>query len=165
MRFLPPHSSAFASNPFLRSLLSPSSPRPIVEQALGILRNITCVTNNEAITGLGRDEMGEERLLGLLEAWVAGGSTMARGGGEEGGEVVVLVCPRSLSSSQLLAGPADFNLDRWSHRPSTASTTLQRRMRRLSSPSPRGQASCDTSSATLCVISAHNTPLSPQLTL
>ncbi|BGP05506.1 Armadillo repeat-containing protein 8 [Rhodotorula toruloides] len=74
----------------LASLLSPSSPRPIVEQALGILRNITCVTNNEAITGLGRDEMGEERLLGLLEAWVAGGSTMARGGGEEGGEVVVL---------------------------------------------------------------------------
>ncbi|BGP29556.1 hypothetical protein JCM10296v2_001295 [Rhodotorula toruloides] len=72
----------------LASLLSPSSPRPIVEQALGILRNITCVTNNEAITGLGRDEMGKERLLGLLEGWVAGGS--GAGGGKEGGEAVVL---------------------------------------------------------------------------
>ncbi|BGP22349.1 armadillo repeat containing protein [Rhodotorula toruloides] len=72
----------------LASLLSSPSPFPIVEQALGILRNITCVTNNEAITGLGRDEMGEERLLGLLEEWVAGGS--AAGGAKEGGEVVVL---------------------------------------------------------------------------
>ncbi|GJN87904.1 hypothetical protein Rhopal_000859-T1 [Rhodotorula paludigena] len=44
-----------------------------VELALSILRNITCVTNNEAINGLGADEMGEDRLLGLLEQRIAAG--------------------------------------------------------------------------------------------
>ncbi|GAA5878604.1 hypothetical protein JCM3774_004079 [Rhodotorula dairenensis] len=45
------------------------------EVALGILRNITCVTNNEAVTGLLDNEMGEKRLLDLLEERVAAGGT------------------------------------------------------------------------------------------
>ncbi|BGP53332.1 hypothetical protein JCM8202v2_000891 [Rhodotorula sphaerocarpa] len=55
----------------LASLIA--SPQPaIAEVALGILRNITCVTNNEAITGLRDDELGEERLLDLLEERITG---------------------------------------------------------------------------------------------
>lgn len=57
---------------------------PIAEQALGLLRNITCVTNNEPVTGLGAAEMGEERLLGLLEGKIANGGETKSAAGDEG---------------------------------------------------------------------------------
>ncbi|GAA6061710.1 hypothetical protein JCM10212_004942 [Sporobolomyces blumeae] len=62
----------------LASLASSPSPA-LVEQALGILQNITCVTQNEAITGLADDEMGETRMLDLLEAKLARGPEGANG--------------------------------------------------------------------------------------
>lgn len=56
----------------------------VAEVALGILRNITCVTNNEAITGLRDDEMGEKRLLDLLEDRIAEGAAVGSGNGSSG---------------------------------------------------------------------------------
>ncbi|GAA5979269.1 hypothetical protein JCM10908_002862 [Rhodotorula pacifica] len=53
----------------------------VAEVALGILRNITCVTNNEAITGLPDDEIGEKRLLDLLEDRMAEGASSGVGSG------------------------------------------------------------------------------------
>ena len=44
------------------------------------------MTNNEAITGLGAHEMGEDRLLGLLQDRVAVG---VAAGGRAGGENLV----------------------------------------------------------------------------
>ncbi|GAA5918570.1 hypothetical protein JCM6882_002340 [Rhodosporidiobolus microsporus] len=69
----------------LASLISSPS-APISDQSLGILRNITCVTQNEAITGLSaeRGELGEERLLGLLEGKVAAGVAVAGGSPAKG---------------------------------------------------------------------------------
>ncbi|GAA5900375.1 hypothetical protein JCM5296_001412 [Sporobolomyces johnsonii] len=58
----------------LASLIGSQSPPQVVEQALGVLRNVTCVTNNEAITGLSDAEMGEYRLLALLEYQLGDGS-------------------------------------------------------------------------------------------
>lgn len=63
------------------------------EVALGILRNITCVTNNEAITGLRDDELGEDRLLSLLEAQITGssmGPTAANGARANSGSVAAV---------------------------------------------------------------------------
>ncbi|GAA5902579.1 hypothetical protein JCM8208_006928 [Rhodotorula glutinis] len=71
----------------------------IAEPALSILRNITCVTNNEAITGLGAHEMGEERLLGLLQDRVAVG---VAAGGRTGGENLVeqaLFCLNNIATA------------------------------------------------------------------
>lgn len=62
-----------------------ASPVPsVAEVALGILRNITCVTNNEAITGLRDDEMGEKRLLDLLEDRIAEGAAVGPGHASSG---------------------------------------------------------------------------------
>ncbi|GAA5932098.1 hypothetical protein JCM3775_004239 [Rhodotorula graminis] len=71
----------------------------VVEPALSILRNITCVTNNEAITGLGAHEMGEERLLGLLQDRIAVG---VAAGGRKGGENLVeqaLFCLNNIATA------------------------------------------------------------------
>ncbi|KAG0656875.1 hypothetical protein C6P46_006896 [Rhodotorula mucilaginosa] len=63
-----------------------ASPVPsVAEVALGILRNITCVTNNEAITGLRDDEMGEKRLLDLLEDRIAEGAAVGGPGNGSSG--------------------------------------------------------------------------------
>lgn len=68
----------------LASLIA--SPVPsVAEVALGILRNITCVTNNEAITGLRDDEMGEKRLLDLLEDRIAEGAAVGGPGNGSSG--------------------------------------------------------------------------------
>lgn len=62
------------------------SPVPsVAEVALGILRNITCVTNNEAVTGLRDDEMGEKRLLNLLEDRIAEGAAVGGPGNGSNG--------------------------------------------------------------------------------
>ncbi|GAA5826292.1 hypothetical protein JCM11251_007244 [Rhodosporidiobolus azoricus] len=93
----------------LASLISSPS-APLADQALGILRNITCVTQNEAITGLNeaKGELGEERLLGLLEGKVAAGVAAmgsSRGGvgskataGEEG-VVQALYCLNNIATA------------------------------------------------------------------
>lgn len=65
----------------------------IAELALSILRNITAVTNNEAITGLGAHEIGEERLLGLLQDRIAVG---VAAGGRAGTESLVEHVSRGL---------------------------------------------------------------------
>ncbi|GAA5984444.1 hypothetical protein JCM11641_000140 [Rhodosporidiobolus odoratus] len=80
------------------ALLMSSSVPEISVQALGILRNITCVTNNEPITGLAAVEMGEERMLSVLEAKVA------EGPGEMGGEkedtvVQALYCLNNIATA------------------------------------------------------------------
>ncbi|GAA5850936.1 hypothetical protein JCM8547_009136 [Rhodosporidiobolus lusitaniae] len=81
----------------LAALISAGSPPAISEQALGILRNITCVTNNEAITGLAPGELGEDRLLGLLEEKVAG-SGVEEGRWEEG-VVQALYCLNNIATA------------------------------------------------------------------
>lgn len=42
----------------------------MIEQALGIIRNITCVTHNEVVDAL--EEFGENELLDLLERQFVG---------------------------------------------------------------------------------------------
>ncbi|GAA6000760.1 hypothetical protein JCM10207_004643 [Rhodosporidiobolus poonsookiae] len=82
----------------LASLLASPSPL-IAEQALGILRNITCVTNNEAVTGLAPGEMGEEVLLGLLEERVAAGMVAAPVGGGEEMVLQALYCVNNIATA------------------------------------------------------------------
>ncbi|CEQ39304.1 SPOSA6832_00838 [Sporobolomyces salmonicolor] len=81
----------------LASLIASPSPPEIVEQALGVLRNITCVTNNEAITGLSDAEMGEDRLLGLLEDRLVDDSVDP----EEGERIIleVLYCLNNIATA------------------------------------------------------------------
>jgi len=50
-----------------------STATPLVEEALAIIRNITCVTNNEILNTL--DDCGEDRLLGLLLSHLTRAST------------------------------------------------------------------------------------------
>ncbi|GAA6009886.1 hypothetical protein JCM11491_000852 [Sporobolomyces phaffii] len=45
---------------------------PIAEEALGIIRNITCVTHNEVLDAL--SDFGEDELLELLQSHLVGGS-------------------------------------------------------------------------------------------
>ncbi|KAM0792869.1 hypothetical protein ACM66B_002632 [Microbotryomycetes sp. NB124-2] len=53
---------------FLADLIvTRGTPAAIVEQALGILRNLTCTFGDDAVTGLDDAEMGEDKMLGLVE--------------------------------------------------------------------------------------------------
>ncbi|BGP37142.1 hypothetical protein JCM10450v2_001048 [Rhodotorula kratochvilovae] len=82
----------------LAALIAAPDPA-IAELALAILRNLTCVTNNEAISGLGAHEMGEERLLGLLQDRIAVG---VAAGGRAGGESLVeqaLYCLNNIATA------------------------------------------------------------------
>ncbi|KAK4049403.1 Nucleolar GTP-binding protein 1 [Microbotryomycetes sp. JL201] len=52
---------------FLADLIEVEKDTTVVEQALGILRNLTCTYGDDAVTGLDESEMGEEKMLRLVE--------------------------------------------------------------------------------------------------
>ncbi|GAA5989274.1 hypothetical protein JCM5350_005056 [Sporobolomyces pararoseus] len=56
----------------LAALSDPNQNPLLIEQALGIIRNITCVTHNEIINAL--DDFGEEEVLDLLQKQFVGGN-------------------------------------------------------------------------------------------
>ncbi|GAA5964482.1 hypothetical protein JCM3765_006298 [Sporobolomyces pararoseus] len=55
----------------LATLSDPGQNPLLIEQALGIIRNITCVTHNEVLNAL--DDFGEEEVLDLLQKQFVGG--------------------------------------------------------------------------------------------